>query len=81
MDKNSKKVLNELWKEGQDLQKQVLDNLIFDIPDFTSLKPGDTMDAKTFFSKQFNRKREIQNKIENFSVIIKIIIIVSSERH
>lgn len=68
MDKNYKKTLNELWKEGQELQKNVLNNLVFEIADFTDVKPGEKIDSNAFFSKQFLRKNEIQDRILNFSV-------------
>lgn len=68
MTKKEKMVLNELWKEGQELQKQVLSNLVFEIADFTKVKPGEKMDPNAFFFRQFNRKYEIREKICSFQV-------------
>lgn len=67
-DKESKRILNELWKEGQELKKQVIDGLVFGVADFSEVKPGQKYEPSAFFSKQFIKKKEIHNRVKSFSV-------------
>ncbi|KAL0271853.1 UNVERIFIED_CONTAM: hypothetical protein PYX00_008817 [Menopon gallinae] len=66
-EKESKRILNELWKEGQELRKQVIDGLVFGIIDFSEMKPGQKYEPSSFFSKQYTEKKEIQNRVNSFS--------------